>query len=99
MSTGSIRFSGIASAVTHEEAREVALALQREFARKRESLGMSKRELARVSGLDPKAITFLERGDRIANLATALRIASALGYHVEEELSRIFGNLDGGGGV
>jgi len=47
--------------------------------RKRLELALTQRELAEASGLDPSAISYLERGSRRARLSSIKRLAAALG--------------------
>jgi transcriptional regulator with XRE-family HTH domain len=74
--------------VDDEEARNIALSLIGRLKEKREKLGYSKRKVAALAGLDPKAITFLERGERIPSVATLLRLADALDVELSEEFRR-----------
>lgn len=46
--------------------------------------GISQRELARRIGVGKKTISEIERGDRLPNVLTAIRIARALETTVEE---------------
>ncbi len=46
--------------------------------------GISQRELARRIGVGKTTISEIERGDRLPNVLTAIRIARALGTTVEE---------------
>lgn len=46
--------------------------------------GISQRELARRIGVGKTTISEIERGDRLANVLTAIRIARALETTVEE---------------
>jgi len=73
--------------VTEDEARERAEAILRRLAEQREKLGLSKRRLAELSGLDPKAITLLERAERMPAITTLLRISAALSINLSALLA------------
>ncbi len=51
---------------------------------RREELGMSKFAVAQASGLDPRAITFIEECRRTPSISTVYRIAHALGCSVAQ---------------
>jgi transcriptional regulator with XRE-family HTH domain len=48
------------------------------FAEERQRKGLTVYALSKRTGLSPQAITFIEAGDRIPSLETALRIAEGL---------------------
>lgn len=75
--------------MTAETARKCTIDLLQRLAEERCKQGLSKRKLAEAAGLDPKAITLLERGDRMPAITTVLRITSALGLSLSEELSHV----------
>lgn len=50
---------------------------------RREYLGLTQRQLARMAGVGKTTITEVEGGDRLPNVVTALRIARALKTTVE----------------
>ena len=50
---------------------------------RREYLGLTQRELARMAGVGKTTITEVEGGDRLPNVVTALRIVKALMTSVE----------------
>lgn len=75
--------------MTEETARKCANALLQRFAEERCKQGLSKRKLAEAAELDPKAITLLERGDRMPAITTLLRIASALSLSLADELAKV----------
>lgn len=75
--------------MTEETARKCTNALLQRFAEERCKQGLSKRKLAEAAGLDPKAITLLERGDRMPAITNVLRIASALSLTLSEELAHV----------
>ena len=54
---------------------------------KRESAGLSKSELARLSGLTPSAITYYEQGIRKPNIPSMSKICRVLGMSIDELLS------------
>jgi transcriptional regulator with XRE-family HTH domain len=58
---------------------QICEALRHVLKEARESAGLSLNELSKRAGLQRQAVTFIERGDRIPNMETFVRIAAALG--------------------
>jgi transcriptional regulator with XRE-family HTH domain len=66
-----------------EEDREQVEAMIRRLARRREELGLSIRQMAAKAGIDPTALSRLERGERVPETRTILRLVQAMGRTVE----------------
>ncbi|MHB1081526.1 MAG: helix-turn-helix domain-containing protein [Prosthecobacter sp.] len=64
--------------MTPSEAEETVARAIRALELHRESLGVSKRQLALRAGLDPKTVGLIERGERSPTLLTLLLISTAL---------------------
>ena len=55
-----------------------------ELTRLRQARGMTQRQLATAVGLNPSAISRIERGDRDPPATTCARLAKALGVPMEQ---------------
>lgn len=66
----------------HAEA-VVRLVVKR-LAEARVGQGMSKNRLAKLAGIDPKAVAFIEKGERSPTLHTLVKMARALGVDLGE---------------
>lgn len=76
--------SGVDEIVAKSAVHQVVCFLAAERAR----LGLSKKRVAQLAGLDPKTVTLVESGERSPTLYTVLRICAAL----ECDLWRILKN-------
>ncbi len=64
-------------------------------------IGMSKNRLAKLAGVDPKTVAFVENGERSPTLYTLVLLADALdadlGSVIDEALDRAESTSDDGG--
>lgn len=51
--------------------------------------GMSKNRLATLAGIDPKTVSFIEKGERSPTLHTLAKVARALGLSLGEVVSAV----------
>jgi transcriptional regulator with XRE-family HTH domain len=66
-----------------EEDHELVEAMVHRLARRREELGLSIRQMAAKAGIDPTSLSRLERGERVPETRTMLRLVQAMDRTVE----------------